>query len=163
MKRSAIQPGKGFKPRTQPMARGTSTLRTTKPLQRGSSQLARTSTLKPGGKLRSRKPASLKPKRAARNAGPDFAGLCRGQPCYLLLPGIHAHALETVVPCHSNQQQHGKGMGIKALDLYTVPGCAACHRELDQGNRFTRAEKFALWDSAYARWEPVRTALLLGM
>ena len=42
MKRSAIQPGKGFKPRTQPMARGTSTLRSTKPLQRGTSQLART-------------------------------------------------------------------------------------------------------------------------
>lgn len=43
MKRSALKPGKGFKPRTEPMARGTSTLRTTKPMNRGTAQLARAS------------------------------------------------------------------------------------------------------------------------
>lgn len=43
MKRSGFKnPGKGFKPRTEPMARGTSQLRTTKPLQAGGDQLART-------------------------------------------------------------------------------------------------------------------------
>jgi hypothetical protein len=52
-------------------------------------------------------------------------------------------------------------MGIKAHDEFTVPGCDACHRELDQGNRFTREEKFEIWDQAYARWKPVRDQLLV--
>lgn len=88
------------------------------------------------------------------------AALCRGQDCYLLLPGIQVHERATVVPCHSNQAKHGKGMGIKADDKFTVPGCWLCHRELDQGARFTKEEKFAFWDAAYARWEPVRDRLM---
>lgn len=48
---------------------------------------------------------------------------------------------------------------MKAHDKFTVPGCWLCHRELDQGNRFTREEKFAFWDAAYERWEPVRDAM----
>lgn len=90
------------------------------------------------------------------------AALCRGQDCYLLLPGIHVHDRATVVPCHSNQSKHGKGMGVKADDKYTVPGCWLCHRQLDQGSQFTREEKFAFWDDAYARWAPLRDALMLA-
>ena len=101
--------------------------------------------------LRQRKPKSAKLK--ARNAGPDYLAMCRGQRCYLQIPGVCTNDRETVVPCHSNQAKHGKGMGIKALDIFTVPGCACCHRELDQGMRFTRAIKFFLWDSAYQNWQ----------
>lgn len=126
-RKTTLAPGNGFKPPTKPMARGQARMRTSKP-------------------------KSEKPKRAARNTGPDYLAMCRGQPCYLLLPGVHYHDQASVVGCHSNQQQHGKGMGLKALDIYTVPGCAACHRELDQGQRFTKAEKFELWDDAYERW-----------
>lgn len=36
MKRSALKPGKGFKPRDKPMSRGTSTLKASKPMARGS-------------------------------------------------------------------------------------------------------------------------------
>jgi hypothetical protein len=148
--------------RSKPMSRGTATLTTSKPLARGDSQLKRVTSLKASGQpLRARKPAKDKPKRAARNAGAvDYLALCRGQDCYLLVPGVLHHPRATVVPAHSNQAIHGKGMALKALDAYTVPGCAECHREIDQGNRFTKTEKFALWDAAYARWEPVRARLI---
>lgn len=64
--------------------------------------------------------------------------------------------MDTTVPAHSNQSRHGKGMGIKADDEYTVPGCHACHYQIDQGNIFSREEKFAFWDGAYLAWVPVR-------
>jgi hypothetical protein len=130
------------------MARGTSTIKTT-------------TAMKSSTPMRARKPAKDKPKRVARNAGPvDYLALCRGQPCYLLVPGVAHHPPDTVVPCHSNQQQHGKGMGIKALDKFTLPGCHYCHFAIDQSGQFTREEKFALWDAAYVRWEIARARLL---
>jgi hypothetical protein len=134
---------------------GTKTLARTEfkrkaPMPRGDGQLARQAAPM---KARSKTNARPRPKTGE-------AELCRGQPCYLRLPGLFCSSRESVVPCHSNQSIHGKGKGIKAHDKYTVPGCWACHAELDQGNRFTRAEKFAFWDAAYARWEPVRAALM---
>lgn len=124
-------------------------LKSHKPMARGATR------------MRQHKRVADKPKRAAReNADKHLADLCRGQCCYLLIPGHFCGARETVVPCHSNQIRHGKGKGLKAHHRYTVPGCAACHRELDQGARFTKEEKFGIWDAAYARWEPVRERLL---
>jgi hypothetical protein len=46
-------------------------------------------------------------------------------------------------------------MGIKAAHEFTVPGCLACHAWIDQGAA-PRGHKFAAWDSAFERWEPVR-------
>lgn len=110
--------------------------------------------------MRTKKPVGEKPKRAAREAeDKHLADLCRGQPCYLLVPGQACSGRDTVVPCHSNQLRHGKGKGIKALHQYTVPGCAACHAAIDQGTHLSKEEKFALWDAAYAIWEKVRTNL----
>lgn len=126
-RKTPLSPGSGFK-RSAPMARGTS-------------------------RMRNSKPASEKPKRAARNAGPDYLAMCRGQRCYLAIAGICNHDSSTVVPAHSNQHRHGKSMGMKALDVFTVPGCACCHREIDQGKLFTKEEKFAIWDAAYQAWE----------
>lgn len=54
-------------------------------------------------------------------------------------------------PCHSNQARHGKGKSLKAHDLFFAAGCRACHRELDQGTRFTREEKAAMWQDAFER------------
>jgi hypothetical protein len=123
-------------------------LRTHKPIARGAV------------KLRAVKPKADKPKRAAREAADrDLMALCKGQPCYLLVPGLRCAPVDTVVACHSNQYAHGKGKGVKAHNLFTVPGCATCHREIDQGARLTREEKFALWDDAYRRWEPIRRKL----
>lgn len=123
------------------------------------SEIKRKTPMKPGSSTLARS-GKLAP-RSKRNSNPrpatGEAALCKGQPCYLRIPGTctgQAHD-----PCHSNQAAHGKGKGVKAHDVYTVPGCRSCHNELDQGIRYTREEKFALWDDAYARWAPVRDAL----
>ncbi|WP_407671201.1 nuclease domain-containing protein [Paraburkholderia phymatum] len=86
--------------------------------------------------------------------GSKYLAACRGEQCYLAVPGVCLGA-ETVVPCHSNQSRHGKGMGKKAEHRYTVPGCVACHAWIDQGSA-SREAKFARWDLAYERWAPVR-------
>lgn len=124
-------------------------LKSHKPMARGTTR------------MRQHKRVADKPKRAAREQqDKHLADLCHGQPCYLLIPGHYCCGPDTVVPCHSNQIKHGKGKGIKAHHRFTVPGCAACHHELDQGGRFTKEEKFAMWDDAYSRWEPVRARLI---
>lgn len=107
-------------------------------------------------------PSPFKKKRPKRRpmAERRYTLACRGEPCYLLIPGAPDH--KNVVPCHSNQQIHGKGMGIKADDEKTVPGCGWCHRAIDQGNWLTKEERRAYWDDAYARWLPVRTLKLAG-
>lgn len=121
-----------------PMKRGTTPLRTTKPMARGTSQL--------------QAKAPMKKRAPKKRAGHDKAtrDLCAGEQCYLRL--VPCSGDDTVVPAHSNQQQHGKGMGLKASDEFTVPACAACHAELDQGAQFTKEQKRDAWDSAYARW-----------
>lgn len=137
--------------RATPMKRGTVALVAKKPMARGEGQLARNT--KP---MRARSKTNSNP----RKSSDGVAQLVRGEPCYLLLPGIQRHPKDTVVPCHSNQSIHGKGMGIKAHDEFTVPGCCDCHRELDQGMRFTKEEKAAFWNRAYENWKPRREQLL---
>ncbi|MBN9096065.1 MULTISPECIES: nuclease domain-containing protein [Pandoraea] len=105
--------------------------------------------------------STFKRKAKKKRAGHDkrMLAACRGEQCYLRVPGICIPASDTVVPCHSNEQQHGKGMGIKARDEFTVPGCLACHVWLDQGSA-PRAERFSVWRAAYREWEPKRAAKL---
>lgn len=93
-----------------------------------------------------------------KRTGHDKAMLTavKGELCYLRIPSICIGGLATVVPCHSNQNRHGKGMGLKARDEFTVPGCMACHFAIDQSKQFSKQEKFAFWDSAFEAWEPVR-------
>lgn len=114
------------------------------------------------GMNRAAKPMRQRSKKNAKRPATGEDKLCRGQPCYLAIPGCCCRDIATVVPCHSNQAKHGKGMGHKADDVYTVPGCRACHAEIDQGNRFTKAEKFGIWDDAYERWVPARKKLMEG-
>jgi len=119
--------------------------------------------MKPGTKPMARgTPMKARRKVRPKIDGIDYLGLCRGQGCFLLLPMVRFHDQSTVVPCHSNQSKHGKGMGIKASDIFTVPGCHACHAELDQGMAMNREEKRAAWDAAYSRWEKDRQQLLQG-
>lgn len=147
LKRSGQLPRKtGLKPGTKGLARTEFKRKT--PMAAGSAWLARQAT-----PLRSRSKTNSNPRPATGEAK-----LCKGQPCYLRIPGVctgRAHD-----PCHSNQAKHGKGGAIKAHDVYTVPGCRSCHNELDQGMRYTRLEKFAIWDRAYERWVPARALLL---
>lgn len=108
------------------------------------------------------KRSAIKRRPPKKRQGHDKAMLeaCRGQPCYLKIEGVCVGGTDTTVPCHSNQAKHGKGMGIKADDKYTVPGCHACHAELDQGHLFSKEEKFSIWDSAFEVWEVDRKALI---
>ncbi len=120
----------------------------TTPMPRGSSTLARTVMKKHAPKKR---------------AGHDKAvrDTCKDQPCYLriLMTGIPCSALDTVVPAHANDNLAGKGAGLKARDVFTIPACGAHHAELDQGMRFTKEEKKAMWRAAYAAWGPAREKL----
>lgn len=56
----------------------------------------------------------------------------RGEHCTLLFPCCNGNP-ETVVWCHSNRAEDGKGMGIKARDTEGCYGCSACHAFLDGG------------------------------
>jgi hypothetical protein len=40
----------------------------------------------------------------------------------------------TIVWCHINSQKHGKGMGIKAHDLFGIFICTKCHDWFDRGS-----------------------------
>jgi hypothetical protein len=109
------------------------------PLKRGSwksSPVASTdwrAQLRRGGiKTRNRRPTIAE--------GSKFIEACRGA---------------AVVARHDNRLSSGKGMGLKARNDRTLPGCLLCHRWLDQGPA-PRAEKFAAFDRGFARWEPVR-------
>lgn len=42
---------------------------------------------------------------------------------------------DTVVWCHSPFQEHGKGMGCKAHDLFGCYGCFECHTYLDLASK----------------------------
>ncbi|MFY3535491.1 nuclease domain-containing protein [Achromobacter denitrificans] len=106
--------------------------------------------------------AAIKRRAPKKRAGhePKYLAACRGEPCFLQIPGVCRGELESVVPCHANWSAYGKGMGIKAKDIYTVPGCFRCHQCLDQGFSLTDAEKRATWEWAYNRWLPVRAGKL---
>lgn len=125
------------------------------------SELKRSAPLARGtGLSRAAKPMRQRSKTNAKRPTTGEDKLCRGQRCYLAIPGCCTNDIATVVPCHSNQIRHGKGKGIKALDIYTVPGCRACHAEIDQGKRFTKEEKFSIWDAAYSEWAPARARMI---
>lgn len=52
---------------------------------------------------------------------------------------------------HSNQAIHGKGRSIKASDIYIAALCMACHYEIDQGSRLSKAERISLWTQAHRK------------
>ncbi|MEM5325192.1 nuclease domain-containing protein [Paraburkholderia sp. JHI2823] len=89
--------------------------------------------------------------------GSKYLAACRGEPCYLRVPGVCRRNPndETVVPCHENSLAAGKGMGLKANHARTVPGCYWCHVWLDQGPA-PRAEKQSVFLPAFDEWAPVR-------
>lgn len=100
-------------------------------------------------------------KRKARKpkAGDDkrMRDACRDEPCYLRISGVCTSDPTKSVPAHRNE---GKGVGLKTPDYFTVPACPTCHHEYDQGKRFLREHKRALWNMAFARWEPMRATKL---
>jgi hypothetical protein len=55
----------------------------------------------------------------------------------------------TVVAAHANQLRFGKGRSIKAHDWAAAALCFNCHTEIDQGTKFSKAEKFQFWEVAF--------------
>jgi len=136
-------------------------IRSSTPL-RQKSPMQRTCGLQPGTSQLARTPLKRRSPKRRPMSQRRYALACRGERCYLQIPGAPTHDRRTVSPCHSNQLAHGKGMAIKADDEKTVPGCAWCHHAIDQGNWLTKDERRAYWDDAYARWLPVRALKLAG-
>lgn len=67
---------------------------------------------------------------------------------------------DTVVAAHSNQQRHGKGMGIKAHDCFVAYLCAACHYWLDQSSGPSKALRADMWGVAHTKSIPLFSRLL---
>jgi len=122
------------------------------PMSRGTAQMKRT-PMKRSGRRKHKIEGHHEPKMLAA---------VKGEPCYLVVPGVcHSYPEDpTVVPCHGNWDDLGKGGGLKAQDRFTVPGCAHCHQWLDFGTIATREQKRAAFFDALARWEPVRARKL---
>lgn len=57
----------------------------------------------------------------------------------------------TIVAAHSNQLRDGKGRGIKAHDYRIAALCYACHAEIDQGAKLSKAERIEAWEEAHRR------------
>lgn len=117
-------------------------LRRKAPMARGTSQLRR---------------STIKKRAPKKRPGHDKRMLeaCRGMHCFLAVPGVCCGDTATVVPCHANWSEYGKGAGIKADDKFTVPGCWRCHAWLDTGSA-PRDEKRQAWERAYKRWAAYR-------
>lgn len=56
----------------------------------------------------------------------------QGEPCTIRSPWCNGNP-RTVVACHSNWAEDGKGAGQKADDCFVAFGCSECHRWLDEG------------------------------
>ena len=70
----------------------------------------------------------------------------RGQPCTVRAPECTGGD-ETTVWAHSNLSEHGKGMSLKAHDIFGCYACMSCHAWLDG----RRPEWRALFWSAFSR------------
>ena len=98
---------------------------------------------------------------AQRN--PHLLAMAKGQPCLMQVPGIcgACNPLETVA-AHSNQAKHGKSMGRKADDQYSVWSCFAAHQWLDSGKGAQhREEADRAWNTAFIRQINEWTAIAL--
>lgn len=77
------------------------------------------------------------------------------------LPCQHTGVTGQTEPAHSNWTQHGKGRGIKADDNRVAALSRDVHRELDQGKKWTAAERKDIWWTAHCK--TVRALLAAGL
>lgn len=83
-----------------------------------------------------------------RNA--NITKSAQGRNCTLQIPGVCNHDSATTVWAHSNQQRHGKGVGIKANDIFGCYACSACHDWLDN-SKVPRDEKNTVFQFAFEK------------
>ena len=65
---------------------------------------------------------------------------------YCTVQGPHCNGNpDTTVWAHSNRQVHGKGMGIKAHDIFGCYACSSCHDWID--GRVSPGDSYAVADA----------------
>lgn len=72
-----------------------------------------------------------------------------GEECTMGSPMCNGDS-RTVSACHSDEQVHGKGRGIKAHDIFIFFGCSDCHRWYGS-SEIPRSEKREAFHYAHAR------------
>jgi ferredoxin len=75
----------------------------------------------------------------------------RDQDCTIQIPGVCNRDKSTVVGCHANWLEYGKGGAMKAHDCYIAFGCSACHFAIDQGTKLSYEEKKEYWRQGFER------------
>lgn len=111
----------GFGPRKAPMSRSTSTLKRSGFSAKPAAPMAR-SSIKPSGK----------PMKASRPKMTPIRKSAKDEDCLIVLNGVCNFDSSTVVWCHENSYEAGKGMGLKARDENGCYGCSACHAVYDR-------------------------------
>ena len=83
---------------------------------------------------------------------PALLKLAKGAPCLIAIPGICRGNNETVVACHGDWQDLGKGVGLKAHDCYIAFGCQDCHSAVDwRTQRLEKADRRYYWQRGFER------------
>jgi hypothetical protein len=65
---------------------------------------------------------------------PKILAAAQGKHCTMRSPMCNGDP-NTVCWCHSNFSEHGKGVGLKAHDIFGFFGCSGCHRWFDIDSR----------------------------
>lgn len=84
---------------------------------------------------------------------PKYLKSARGKSCQMRIPGHCNGNPDTVVAAHSNLGRHGKGMGIKAADVFVAHACSGCHDAYDGRVRtqYGRDELQEFWQRGFER------------
>jgi len=72
-------------------------------------------------------------------------------PCMLRL-GVPGCGNYPSVPCHSDLQKHGRGIGHKSHDCLAVAGCPACHAIFTR-EHLGREGYYEVWRNAFERYQ----------
>ena len=56
----------------------------------------------------------------------------RGERCMIQIREICRQRTDTVVFCHSNEEIHGTGVGLKSREIFGAYGCQDCHDVYDR-------------------------------
>jgi len=76
--------------------------------------------------------------------------IAHGAPCMLRL-GVPGCGNYPSVPCHSDMQRHGRGIGHKSHPIFAVAGCPACHAVFTR-EHLGRAGYEEAWLAAFERY-----------
>ena len=77
-----------------------------------------------------------------------YLDFLRTLPCMFHISGVCSGG--QTIAAHSNALRHGRGVGHKASDSYSIASCNECHRWYDEG-KAKRADKDQAYQAAVER------------